>query len=215
VRRDPTDRWNHNLHLHRVVLDAVPPGCERALDVGCGDGLLALDLRRIVPHVTGIDVDGPTVERARAEAAAVGVDDVEWIVDDVLTAELPAASFDLVASIAFLHHVHTAAGLERLGALVRPGGTLVVVGLGRRRYPADLPWDLAGAVATRWHRRRRTHWQHTAPVVWPPPDTHAAIRATAERLLPGVRYRRHVMFRSSLTWTKPTEDPVGPGDGGS
>jgi 2-polyprenyl-3-methyl-5-hydroxy-6-metoxy-1,4-benzoquinol methylase len=36
------DRWNHNIHYHPVVLDALPPDCERVLDVGCGEGLLAL-----------------------------------------------------------------------------------------------------------------------------------------------------------------------------
>ena len=46
----PQDRWNHNLHYHRLVLDAVPAHARTALDVGTGDGLLAADLRRRVPH---------------------------------------------------------------------------------------------------------------------------------------------------------------------
>ncbi len=33
--------WNHNVHYQPVILGAVPAGCGRALDVGCGDGLLA------------------------------------------------------------------------------------------------------------------------------------------------------------------------------
>ena len=33
--------WNHNVHYLPVILAAVPPGCGAALDVGCGDGLLA------------------------------------------------------------------------------------------------------------------------------------------------------------------------------
>ncbi|MEU6907350.1 hypothetical protein ABZ935_18625 [Streptomyces coeruleorubidus] len=32
--------WNHNVHHHPEVLDAVPDGCGKALDAGCGDGLL-------------------------------------------------------------------------------------------------------------------------------------------------------------------------------
>jgi ubiquinone/menaquinone biosynthesis C-methylase UbiE len=54
---DRPRRWNHNLHYHRVILDAVPPGCRRSLDVGCGEGMLVRDLRSVVPHVTGIDRD--------------------------------------------------------------------------------------------------------------------------------------------------------------
>jgi hypothetical protein len=45
--------------------------------------------------------------------------------------------------------------------------------------------------------------QINAPTVWPPPDTFAQVRATARRLLPGVRMRRHLMWRYSLLWTKP------------
>jgi hypothetical protein len=33
--------WNHNVHYQPVILNAVPAGCGPALDVGCGDGLLA------------------------------------------------------------------------------------------------------------------------------------------------------------------------------
>ena len=36
TRRD--QRWNHNIHYHRLILQAVPPGCQRVLDVGCGEG---------------------------------------------------------------------------------------------------------------------------------------------------------------------------------
>ena len=40
---DPTqtDYWNHNVHYQPVILNAVPGGCGAALEVGCGDGLLA------------------------------------------------------------------------------------------------------------------------------------------------------------------------------
>ena len=44
--------WNHNVHYHRVIIDSIPPGCARALDVGCGTGALTRRLRQFVPHVT-------------------------------------------------------------------------------------------------------------------------------------------------------------------
>ena len=38
------DYWNHNVHYQPVILNAVPPGSGPALDVGCGDGMLACRL---------------------------------------------------------------------------------------------------------------------------------------------------------------------------
>ena len=37
----PAGYWNHNVHYQSIILGAVPPGCGPALDVGCGDGVLA------------------------------------------------------------------------------------------------------------------------------------------------------------------------------
>ena len=60
--------WNHNLHYQPVILNAVPPGCQTALDVGCGDGLLAARLAERCAQVTGIDRDPPMIAAARARA---------------------------------------------------------------------------------------------------------------------------------------------------
>jgi hypothetical protein len=43
-------RWNHDIHYHPVVLAAVPEGCRRALDVGCGEGQLTRELQPRVQH---------------------------------------------------------------------------------------------------------------------------------------------------------------------
>jgi len=34
--------WNHNLQFHPWLISQVPVPCDSALDVGCGDGVLAL-----------------------------------------------------------------------------------------------------------------------------------------------------------------------------
>jgi len=50
---------------------------------------------------------------------------------DGLRADLPLGGFDLVASVAVIHHLDFVAGIRRMAALLRPGGRLVVVGLAR------------------------------------------------------------------------------------
>jgi 2-polyprenyl-3-methyl-5-hydroxy-6-metoxy-1,4-benzoquinol methylase len=200
ARREFPEGWNHNIHYHRVVLDAVRPGCGSALDVGCGEGVLSRELSEVVPRVTAIDLDAPTLEQAKRQGGSI-----DYVVGDFLDYPLAPASFDLVASIATLHHVDTAVGLRRLRELVAPGGTLVVVGLARSRAPRDFGSDAAGAVATRLHKRTKHYREVAAPTVWPPPLTYRETRALADEVLPGVCYRRHLLWRYSLTWVHPID----------
>jgi SAM-dependent methyltransferase len=192
-------RWNHNIHYHRLILAAVPDGCQRALDVGCGEGFLARQLRRVVPHVTAIDLHQPSIRLARQHDPA---SDVDYLVGDFLAYPFPPASFDLVVSVAALHHMDAAVALQRMRELLRPGGRLAVVGLARSRYPADLLWDAAAVIGSRAHRVTKGYWEISAPTCWPPPETYAGMRRLAAQLLPGVRYRRHLLWRYSLVWTK-------------
>ena len=148
-------RWNHNLHYHRVILAAVPDGARRSLDVGCGVGMLARDLRCVVPHVKGIDRDAASIDVARREDDGTGV---EYVVGDFMTHPFEPGSFDHIASIAALHHMDAGAALRRMRELLAPGGTLAIVGLARARYPADLPFAAAGAVGPRVLRLRRRFW---------------------------------------------------------
>ncbi|MBN6056893.1 class I SAM-dependent methyltransferase [Nonomuraea sp. RK-328] len=193
-------RWNHNIHYHPHILGAVPDGAQRALDVGCGEGMLARELRRAVPHVTGVDLDAPSIERARAY-----LDDVDYILGDFLTHPFEPASFDVVASVATLHHMDAATGLARMRDLLRPGGLLAVVGLARSTMPNDLPRNLAGVVVGAAHRARKGLWRHSSPTVWPPPVTYRQMRDLAAEILPGSEYRRHLLLRYTITWRKPLD----------
>lgn len=192
-------RWNHNIHYHPLILEAVPAHARTALDVGTGDGLLAVDLRERVPHVVGIDTDADVLTRARAAG-----DDIAWVRGDATQAPFPLASFDVVASVATLHHLPDLAdGLRRLSALVAPGGVLAAVGMARASGWRDVPWEVAGLVQHQVLRRRRTYWEHTAPTLWPCPQTYDEVRDVARQVLPGVRWRRLPLWRYALTWTAP------------
>jgi SAM-dependent methyltransferase len=194
-------RWNHNIHHHPVVLAAVPAGARRALDVGCGDGYLTRQLRERVPEVVGLDLHEPSLEMAVEDSR--GHDGLAYLLGDVLAAPFPPGSFDLVASVATLHHLDAREGLRAMADLVRPGGALAVVGLATGHLPRDIPREVAAAVATRAIRLRRGYDEVAAPTCWPPPESYDGLRAIASEVLPGSRFRRHLLWRCSITWTKP------------
>ena len=120
---------------------------------------------------------------------------------DSLAASLAPESFDLVTSNTAIHHLPLEAALVRMRELLRPGGRLVVVGLGR-----NAPWDyLLGGFGVVPHRvavRRRGLWHHPA-LVRDPAETWGEIRRVARRVLPGARFRRRLYWRYSLTWERP------------
>jgi 2-polyprenyl-3-methyl-5-hydroxy-6-metoxy-1,4-benzoquinol methylase len=197
----PTARWNHNLHYHPLLHGVVLPG-SRVLDVGCGEGVLTRELAVNARSVLGVDLDASSIDLARATTFETNV---EYVCADVLRHPFEPASFDAVVSVATLHHLGTEAGLLRLRELVRPGGVLAIVGLASSELPRDLPREIAAAIATRVYRLSRGFWEHSAPKVWNAPDSYREVRRIAERCLPGATYRRHLLWRFSLVWRKPSD----------
>ena len=201
------ERWNHNIHYHRLILAVIPSGCQRALDVGCGEGTLARQLGRHVPEVVGIDQDAASIQQARRQSPD---GQASFIRGDFLTHPFVPASFNMITSVAALHHMDIRGAFGRMDLLLVPGGTLAIVGLARSRLPADLIWEAAAVIANLGYRLTRTYWEQPSPTVWPPPHTYADIRAIAGHTLPGVQYRRHLLWRYSLIWAKPTASHGGP-----
>jgi 2-polyprenyl-3-methyl-5-hydroxy-6-metoxy-1,4-benzoquinol methylase len=192
--------WNANTHYHSLVLASLPPDASRVLDVGCGDGILSAELFNArVPDVVGLDVDRFVLDRARARHKGMGI---EWVQGDVLKVAFEPESFDAVVSVAALHHMDAAQSLKRFAQLVRPGGTVIAIGLAASAW-SDIPLATVASIA-RWvlglvHGR----WNHSAPECWPPPLTYREMKALSARVLPGVGYRRHLLGRYSLVWRKP------------
>ncbi|MFJ1560754.1 class I SAM-dependent methyltransferase [Streptomyces mirabilis] len=193
--------WNTNVARHPGILRSVPEGCNDALDVGCGDGLLARKLAERAKHVTGIDKSPDMIACARESAA--GHPQLTFVEGDFLTAELPGAEYDFVCSVTTIHHMDFEAALVRMCELLRPGGTLVVVGLAREASVTEWAALIAAAPIVRITKvLRRARGPQGMPVA-DPQMSYGQVRAAARRLLPGVRYRRHVLRRYSLTWEKP------------
>jgi SAM-dependent methyltransferase len=123
--------WNHNVQYHDFVLRAIPSGCERALDAGCGRGGLSRKLAHRSKEVVAIDADRECIENAAAP-------NVTFIHADILAHPFPPGTCDFVVAVASLHHLPLRPALELVARLLRPGGVLVIVGLYRSHHPHRL-----------------------------------------------------------------------------
>ena len=104
----------------------------RALDVGCGGGLLTESLAREGASALGIDLAPAALEVARLHALESGLG-VEYraVSAEALAAERPAA-FDLVTCMEMLEHVPDPSSvIGALATLARPGGSVFVSTINR------------------------------------------------------------------------------------
>jgi 2-polyprenyl-6-hydroxyphenyl methylase/3-demethylubiquinone-9 3-methyltransferase len=117
--REALDRhWHGDSHTLK------PLAGKRALDVGCGAGLLCEPLARLGAAVTGIDAAEANIDAARAHARASGLE-IEYRWGDV--AQLGLADYDLVTAMEVIEHVaDKAAFVAALAAAMKPGGLMVL-----------------------------------------------------------------------------------------
>jgi len=91
-----------NAHWQLDSASFTPLAGKRALDVGCGAGLLCEPLARLGADVTGLDAAPENVEVARLHAAQSGLG-IVYRAGSVET--LAGAQFDLVTSMEVIEHV--------------------------------------------------------------------------------------------------------------
>jgi SAM-dependent methyltransferase len=113
----------------------------RVADVGCGGGWAGIALARAFPgvHVDGFDVDGPTVELARANVESEGLADRVRVLEQDLAEEYPAATYDLVMAFECIHDMpHPVPVLTAMGRMVRPDGRVLVADMaGAEEFTPD------------------------------------------------------------------------------
>ncbi len=102
-----------------------PAGQIRALDVGCGVGALHPFLRSVLPNLSGCDISGESIDRARRDNLWVGYSEQE-----PETLPYRAESFDLAFAVCVLHHVPQKdwlAFVAEMKRVLRPGGIVCII----------------------------------------------------------------------------------------
>jgi len=119
----------------RLITQGEIQPTEAVLDLGCGTGTLAIEVKRLrSANVVGLDGDPEMLRRARAKALRAGLH-VRF--DEGLAWSLPYqdAAFDVVLSTLFFHHLDSLGRSRTLTEVVRvlkPGGRLHVADWGRQ-----------------------------------------------------------------------------------
>jgi len=196
--------WNHNNHYHNWILYQLPARIECAIDVGCGEGEFSRRLASVARHVDAIDYDADILKEARKKNLKCS--NIKYLEGGFLETRLAPEEYDSVVSIASLHHMVLPAALEKMKWILKPGGTLVILGLYRDSTFVDFFWSGISKVSDVIIKivfNRKTHKpvEHAMKIV-NPADTIREIKLAASDILPNMKMRRHLFWRYSITWTK-------------
>ena len=108
----------------RVAAFVLPSGAERALDVGCGAGALALALAPLVRQVVGIDRVPELLALARERAP----ENATFLEADATQLPFADGEFDLAGTLRTLHHVpRPELVVVELVRVTRVGGRVLVI----------------------------------------------------------------------------------------
>jgi len=125
------------LRQRTADLALMQPG-EKALEVGCGTGTLALEVQKRVGRagsVAGIDPGPRQIARARAKAARRHLP-VDFQVGVIEHLAFPDQTFDAVFSSLMMHHLPERLkrlGLAEIARVLKPGGRLIIADFKRKQ----------------------------------------------------------------------------------
>ncbi len=191
--------------VEKFVLPHVPPNVKTALDVGCGDGAMTRALAARGIDTVGIDISPGMIDISKR--GAEGRSNLRYrVVDPEALAKEPER-FDLVVSVAMVHHVPLDRVVPLLASLVAKGGTLIIQDVMERSGLRSLP---VNGAAWLYRRLRRLHGApapsaaiaelHQAHGDGETYLDQSAVKPAYEALLPGCRVFFHPEWRYTCVW---------------
>jgi SAM-dependent methyltransferase len=131
--------------LFIALLSQLKPGAlegAHALDLGCGPADISIRFLRAYPKATCDALDGAQSMLDLAQIALDGLPGVaprcRLVCDQIPSAQLPSAHYDLILSNSLLHHLHDPQVLWRcIQEVARPGALVLIMDLMR---PASAGW---------------------------------------------------------------------------
>jgi ubiquinone/menaquinone biosynthesis C-methylase UbiE len=125
----------------------VADGPIAAVDLGAGDGAFAEALLQVLGPRLSLTLVEPSPAMLKAAEARLGAGRAQLVAGTLDSAPLTTGGYDLVAAAHLLEHLpDPQAALERMAALLKPGG-LLLLAVSRPHWCSSLVW-------LNWRHRR-------------------------------------------------------------
>lgn len=114
----------------RIISEAQPVPTMRALDFGCGTGLVTLALAPLVREILAADSSSGMLEQLSGKLSNSGIVNIQPLLISHDGSFDLHKRLDLVVSSMTMHHIGDVAGLiKRFHAILAPGGQLCIADL--------------------------------------------------------------------------------------
>ncbi|HEY7498513.1 MAG TPA: class I SAM-dependent methyltransferase [Vicinamibacterales bacterium] len=120
-------RWSHGSRFRLARALVAPFAGQRLLDYGCGDGTFLALVQDLFPSAVGVDQSADQIVDCTARFAALPA--MAFLTTDCLSGASHQHRYDIVVCMEVLEHCPDDIQrevLDRIQAVMRPGGTLVV-----------------------------------------------------------------------------------------
>jgi ubiquinone/menaquinone biosynthesis C-methylase UbiE len=112
---------------HRYIIDMVEDGGGLALDVGCGPGVMLIDLARKGYEAVGVDISRGMLEKARSLSSKLGVEAPGLVVADIENLPFKDGVFDLIVCAGVIEYLDSdQEALTEISRILKPRGTAFI-----------------------------------------------------------------------------------------
>ncbi len=193
--------WNHNFVYYKWVKKQVKDK-EKILDVGCGNGELAVYLAKDNNCIVGIDPYNSCIERA--QKMTKNYNNISFEVSSFEDFDSSSDSFDAVVFIASFHHMVAVDAIEKAKKILRRGGKIVIVGCARPNSISDWLVEIVRyfpcKIISFFHNEKSSE-ELDLPTSYNFP-TMQEVRHLVKKYLPNAKLSNGLYYRYLLTWTK-------------
>ena len=204
------EEWNHNNHYHQFLLKQLPKRSQTILDLGCGVGKFTRLLAEKGDRVVALDLSPKSIEIARQKSHQFN--NINYRVADILRWQFPTEYFDVITSIATLHHLSLDRLLPKLQAALKPGGTLLILDLLEQQNIWDTLNDCVAVPLNWWFLKTRNQHIEFDPIAAEAMREHlrtdkyltySQAKEIYTSFLETPKVKKHLFWRYSVVWQKP------------
>jgi 2-polyprenyl-3-methyl-5-hydroxy-6-metoxy-1,4-benzoquinol methylase len=203
------DVWDHNQQYQNYLIKNIPPKNEYVLDIGCGTGELTKKLLEKGEKIIGIDVAEKMIQEANKRNSHKQIEYICTTAEKYL--EETEKTFDIIISIAALHHMDEKTILAKMKDKLTKGGQILILDLIKEKEPVDYVVSFIGMIlnpliilikrgrikVTKEEKEAwKDHFQYDEYL------TLKEVKKITKETLGKAKIKRHIFWRYSIMYRK-------------